>query len=127
MVDDPSKAQQNLQIFPETHRTNVEVIPSVGHVLKGVKYFFILEIIRLESQSNYTTFFLHQGREDLISRTPNEYDEWLSDQGFVRVHQSHLIHLEQIPLYPKADKGYVMLTYGSNVPLSQKRLKLGQI
>jgi two-component system LytT family response regulator len=85
----------------------------------GIQYFSISEIIRLQSQSNYTTFFLNQGREYLISRTLKEYDELLSDQGFVRIHQSHLINLEHVTQYQKADGGYVVMTDGSHVPLSK--------
>lgn len=85
----------------------------------GVQYFPLEEIVRLQSQSNYTTFYLTKGREFLISKTLKEYDELLSDQGFVRVHQSHLINLDHISQYQKADGGYVVLTDGSNVPLSK--------
>jgi two-component system LytT family response regulator len=85
----------------------------------GVQYFPLEEIVRLQSQSNYTTFYLTRGREFLISKTLKEYDELLSDQGFVRVHQSHLINLDHISQYQKADGGYVVLTDGSNVPLSK--------
>ncbi len=85
----------------------------------GVQYFAISEIVRLQSQSNYTMFFLTQGREFLISRTLKEYDELLSDQGFVRVHQSHFINLEHVTQYQKSDGGYVVMTDGSNVPLSK--------
>ncbi len=85
----------------------------------GIQYFLLSEIIRLQSQSNYTTFYLTQGREILVSKTLKEYDEMLSDQGFVRVHQSHVINLEQVSQYQKSDGGYVILTDGSNVPLSK--------
>lgn len=85
----------------------------------GVQYFPLDEIIRLQSQSNYTTFYLNQNRELLISKTLKEYDELLSDQGFVRVHQSHLINIDHISQYQKSDGGYVILSDGSNVPLSK--------
>jgi two-component system LytT family response regulator len=85
----------------------------------GIQYFLLSEIIRLQSQSNYTTFYLTQGREILVSKTLKEYDEMLADQGFVRVHQSHVINLEQVSQYQKSDGGYVILTDGSNVPLSK--------
>lgn len=85
----------------------------------GIQYFPLEEIIRLQSQSNYTTFYLTSNRELLISKTLKEYDELLSDQGFVRVHQSHLINVDHISQYQKSDGGYVILTDGSNVPLSK--------
>lgn len=85
----------------------------------GVQFFALDEIIRLQSQSNYTTFYLTRNREFLISKTLKEYDEMLCDQGFVRVHQSHLVNIDHIVQYQKADGGYLILADGSNVPLSK--------
>ena len=48
------------------------------------------EIIRCQSEGNYTHFFLADGRELLISKTLKEYDELLSGDVFFRTHQSHL-------------------------------------
>lgn len=85
----------------------------------GIQYFYLEEIIRLQSHSNYTAFHLTKDREFLVSRTLKEYDEMLSNQGFVRVHQSHLINLEHVSQYQKADGGYVIMSDGSSVPLSK--------
>src|SRR5690606_35920570 len=85
----------------------------------GIQYFYLEEIIRLQSHSNYTAFHLTKDREFLVSRTLKEYDEMLSNQGFVRLHQSHLINLEHVSQYQKADGGYVIMSDGSSVPLSK--------
>lgn len=85
----------------------------------GIKFYPLEEVIRLQSQSNYTTFYLTQNREFLISKTLKEYDELLSEQGFVRVHQSHLVNIDHVVQYQKGDGGYLILTDGSNVPLSK--------
>jgi two-component system LytT family response regulator len=85
----------------------------------GIQFFALDEIIRLQSQSNYTTFYLTQNRKFLISKTLKEYDEMLCDQGFVRVHQSHLVNIDHVVQYQKADGGYLILSDGSNIPLSK--------
>jgi two-component system LytT family response regulator len=85
----------------------------------GIQYFPLEQIIRLQSQSNYTTFFMSDGRQFLISKTLKEYEELLSDQGFSRVHQSHLVNLEFVQQYQKAEGGYVVLSDGTNIPLSK--------
>jgi two-component system LytT family response regulator len=43
----------------------------------------------------------------------------LSDQGFSRVHQSHLVNLDFVQQYQKAEGGYVVLSDGTNIPLSK--------
>jgi len=85
----------------------------------GIQFFALDEIIRLQSQSNYTTFYLTRNREFLISKTLKEYDEMLCDHGFVRIHQSHLVNIDHVAQYQKADGGYLILSDGSNVPLSK--------
>jgi two-component system LytT family response regulator len=52
------------------------------------------DIIRCESEDNYTRFFLKSSKPLMISKTLKEYEELLSDEGFLRVHQSHLINLK---------------------------------
>lgn len=88
-------------------------------VQSGVHFYPLEEIVRLQSQSNYTTFYLTSGREILVSKTLKEYEELLSDQGFARVHQSHIINLEHITQYIKSDGGYLLLSDHSNVPISK--------
>ena len=62
---------------------------------------------------------MSDGRQFLISKTLKEYEELLSDQGFSRVHQSHLVNLDFVQQYQKAEGGYVVLSDGTNIPLSK--------
>jgi len=111
---------QSLESLMNNLSENNRKLRKIGlPVQGGVQYFPLEEIVRLQSQSNYTTFYLTHSREFLVSKTLKEYDEMLSEQGFVRVHQSHLINVDHISQYQKADGGYVILTDGSNVPLSK--------
>lgn len=79
------------------------------------------DIIRLESDVNYTRFFLTQGQKVLVTRTLKEFDDMLSDNGFIRVHQSHLVNVEHIVEFVKADGGHLNLRDGSYVPVSSRR------
>lgn len=88
-------------------------------VQAGIHFYHLEEIIRLQSQSNYTTFHLTRGREVLVSKTLKEFEELLCEQGFARIHQSHIINMEHIVQYIKSDGGYVILSDNSNVPISK--------
>ncbi|MBK7855502.1 MAG: LytTR family transcriptional regulator [Bacteroidetes bacterium] len=50
------------------------------------------EIIRLEGDRNYTNFYFTNNRKLLSSKTLKEYEEILSDKGFIRCHKSHLVN-----------------------------------
>ena len=79
------------------------------------------EVIRLESSSNYTWFFLDGGDKLLVSRTLKEYDELLSEVGFFRVHQSHLVNLGKIKHYKRGNPRYLVMTDDSEVQISKRR------
>ncbi|MEZ4773149.1 MAG: LytTR family DNA-binding domain-containing protein [Bacteroidia bacterium] len=79
------------------------------------------EIIRCESDRNYTFIFLKDGRRILVSRTIKEYDEMLAEYNFFRIHQSHLINLNYLKNYTRGRGGYVELTDGTNIDVSARR------
>lgn len=81
----------------------------------------ISEIIRCESDVNYTIFHLQDGREIVISKTLKTYDEMLSDHGFFRSHQSHLINLSYFDRLDKSDGGVIHLKNGDLVPISTRK------
>lgn len=87
----------------------------------GIHLFEISDIIRCESTDNYTTFHIKNSKPILISKTLKEYEELLSEQGFERIHQSHLINLAYLKSYIKKDGGYVIMSDNSNLPVSQRK------
>lgn len=78
----------------------------------------INDIIRAEADSNYTTFWLSEGKRIMVSRTIKEYDGMLSGSGMIRVHQSHLVNLTFIEKFVKRDGGYLEMKDGSKIPVS---------
>ncbi len=88
----------------------------------------VKEIIRCESSSNYTLFFFDDNSKLLVSKTLKEFDELLSPYGFFRAHQSHLINLNYLDRYDKAEGGTLILKDKSSIPLAvRKREQLMKI
>lgn len=88
----------------------------------------ILDILRCESEGNYTTFFLRNGDKILTSRSLKECEELLSPYGFERLHKSHLINLEALRTFEKQDGGFAVMEDQSRVPVaSRKREHLQKI
>lgn len=81
----------------------------------------IADIVRLESESNYTSFYLAGGKKILVSKGLKEYSEILEERNFFRAHQSHLINLEYFELYEKQDGGYIIMQDGSSIPVSKRK------
>jgi two-component system LytT family response regulator len=87
----------------------------------GIHLFEISDIIRCESQDNYTQFFIKNHKPLLISKTLKEYEELLMEHGFERIHQSHLINLSYLKSYIKTDGGYVIMGDNAKLPIAQRK------
>ncbi|MGG5208062.1 LytR/AlgR family response regulator transcription factor [Chryseobacterium sp. MIQD13] len=88
---------------------------------EGIHLFEIKDIIRCESEDNYTEFYIKNHKTVIISKTLKEYEELLGEHGFERIHQSHLINLNELKSYIKKDGGFVIMSDGSKLPVSQRK------
>ena len=86
----------------------------------GTFVFNVSDIIRCESDDNYTRFFIKNKKPVLISKTLKEYDELLGENGFERIHQSHLINMIYLKSFVK-EGSYVIMADDSQVPVSQRK------
>lgn len=81
----------------------------------------ISDIVRCESDNNYTAFYLNSGKKLLVSITLKEYEELLSVYNFYRTHQSHLINLSYFDHFSKNDGGFAVMKDGFPVPVSSRK------
>ena len=79
------------------------------------------DIIRCESEKNYTHFYTIDGEQITVSKTLKEFNELLDDFSFYRVHQSHLINLTHVKRYEKQEGGYLVMDDESKIPVSFRR------
>lgn len=88
---------------------------------KETRFVNTQSIIRCESSNNYTTFYLENREKLLVSKPIYEYEEILSDYGFIRCHQSHLINKKFIRSLVKEDGGYLLLNDRTQLPISKNQ------
>ncbi len=88
-----------------------------------VDFIEITRIVRCEADSNYTHVFLDSQEKLTISKTLKEFEELLVENGFLRLHQSHLINPAFIKTYQKSDGGYIILLDGTMIPVSRAKKK----
>lgn len=91
---------------------------------EGIEYLNTSEIIRLEADRSYTWFYLTDNRKYLVSRNLKEYQELLSDLGFFRPHNSHLVNLYHVKKFIRHEGGYIEMNNGSHVPVSRGKKDL---
>ncbi len=86
----------------------------------GLIFINLSEIIRCDSDGNYTFFILTSGKKIIASRTLGEYEQMFAEDNFFRVHRSHLINLQHVKKYIKGEGGYVVLSDNSQVEVSRR-------
>lgn len=86
-----------------------------------VDFVEISDITRCEADDNYTHVFLVSGKKMTISKTLKEFEELLTDHGFIRIHQSHLVNSSHIKSYQKSDGGNITMNDGMVIPISRTR------
>ncbi|MFH0759916.1 MAG: LytTR family DNA-binding domain-containing protein [Bacteroidota bacterium] len=91
---------------------------------EGMEYVNTKEIIRIEADRSYSWFYLTGKRRILVSKNLKEYQDLLNDRDFFRSHNSHLINLEHVKKYIRADGGAIEMIDGSQVPVSRTRKDL---
>jgi len=87
----------------------------------GFEFVNVKDIIRLQADSNYTTFYFTDKKKIVVSKTIKEYEELLAGHDFFRVHQSHIINLQYIKNYVKGEGGIVVMQDGSEIDVSRRR------
>jgi len=97
------------------------------HTAEGIHLFNIKDILRIESSGNYSTFYFQNKDEVIVSKTLKDYEDLLSQHGFERIQQSHLINLSYLKSFLKKDS-YVVMSDGKQLPVStRKKERLQQI
>ena len=90
----------------------------------GLEFVKIDEIIRCQSDSNYTYFHFTNSSELLICRTLKDVENALTPHGFIRIHQSHLVNPKYIKKLVKNDGGYLVMTDESHLRISKSKKQL---
>lgn len=113
------KLENLISVLQKEHNKEDHRIAISTH--KETRFVNTQSIIRCESSNNYTTFYLENGEKLLVSKPIYEYEEILSDYGFIRCHQSHLINKKYIRSLVKEDGGYLLLNDRTQLPISKNK------
>lgn len=87
--------------------------------LKGIFFYSIRKIIRLEGEGNYSRIYFENEKPLLASRTLKDFEEILAPHGFIRAHRSHLINKRfvQSVLFD----GFIEMADQSKIEISRRR------
>jgi two-component system LytT family response regulator len=106
---------QNMKTLHQTHKKIA--LPTIN----GLVFTPVQNIVRCESTGNYTRIFFTDKKNLMVSRPLKEFEELLTDVDFFRVHNSHLINLQQMQSYIQGEGGFALMSDGTQVEVSRRR------
>ncbi len=89
--------------------------------LKGFQVIELDGILYAEAVGNYTNFYLINQPLICTAKPIHEYEELLSDAGFVRIHKSYLVNLLHVKEYLKGEGGSVILSNGNEIEVARRK------
>lgn len=122
---DPFKKEDFLRGLKKIAVTTKEPEKSKGFVLKlsgARKVIPGAQILRLQSVRNYTNIYFLNGAFELDCHNLGYFEKLLKEQGFLRVHHSHIVALDQIASFHYSTSKLI-LKDGSKIPVSRDKKK----
>lgn len=89
--------------------------------LKGFQVVELKDILFCEASGSYTNFYFANKHMVCTAKAIHDYEELLTDAGFVRLHKSFLVNLLHIKEYQRGEGGTVILTDGKEVEVSRRK------
>lgn len=106
---------QNMKTLQQNHKKIA--LPTIN----GLVFMPVQNIVRCESTGNYTKIFFTDKKHLMVSKPLKEFEELLTDINFFRIHNSHLINLQQMQSYIQGEGGFALMSDGTQVEVSRRR------
>jgi two-component system, LytTR family, response regulator len=108
------EAKQSITRIHESNNHKFLIIPEKGlNILLPVN-----QIINIAAQGNYSIIYTTDNRKFTLSKQISYYENLLSSDIFLRVHQSHIINLNFAKQYLKSKNGSLLMSNDKIIPIS---------
>ena len=81
------------------------------------------DILYCKSDGSYTTIFMRNGDEHVVSKNIKHIEELLPDTVFLRIHKSYIVNLNEIKGLIKQGAGELILSNEKIIPISRSHRK----
>ena len=87
----------------------------------GLAFIELDQIIRLESDGNYTHVSLINDQTITVCKTLKDLEGPLCGLPFMRIHKSHIINIDYVKLYLKGKGGCLQMVDDTFIPISARK------
>lgn len=109
-----------IQKFPQLFNSNKIKLPTMN----GFELLDVDQIIFVKSNGNYTHVFSKQNKKYIISKNIGEIEKILPNNLFIRIHNEHVVNINEIVRYVKGRGGYIILKNNQHLDVAERRKKI---
>ena len=120
-----------LKVSAEEHQKSIEALRSnlSSHsepkiILKDQSHMYLVkinDIVYCSGEGSYTTFYLKNEEQIMISKNLKVYEKMLPSEQFYRTHTSYIVNLYLIKKIAKGLQDIVVMEDDSQIPVSVRR------
>ena len=88
---------------------------------EGISFIDPSDIIHCTADGAYCKIASRQDGKIFVSKTLGEIESQLNPAQFIRIHASHVINMEHIKKFLKDDGGFVLMSDGTQIPVSRRK------
>ncbi|MBA4239430.1 MAG: DNA-binding response regulator [Sphingobacteriaceae bacterium] len=102
--------QEQIELLKESYANSGSEIRKIAlSMSNGLTFVEVADIVLLEADGAYTSFFLKNGQKFVVSKKLKFYEDMLSNRPFFfRTHRSYFINLNYIKKYSRSDNAIIM-------------------
>ncbi|MFQ5446715.1 MAG: LytR/AlgR family response regulator transcription factor [Saprospiraceae bacterium] len=91
------------------------------HTEEGLIFVGVNDIVRIEAQRGYSSFYLKNGEHIIVSKSLKIWENILNQNCFHRVHDSHLVNLRCVERFLRKEGGVLLLSNEEEVQVARRR------
>ena len=103
-----SQMQEQIELLKESYKGD-DIRKIALSMSNGLTFVEIADIVLLEADGAYTTFYLRDGQKIVVSKKLKFYEDILSNRPFFfRTHRSYFINVNYIKKYSRSENAILM-------------------
>lgn len=120
-VERSNRVSEQIGVFKESSLSSDGERKIVLKELDAIHIVKVKDLVMCEASGIYTTFYINNNKQIVVSKNLKEYEDILEPYGFLRVHNSFLVNASKIEKFEKTDGGFIIMEGGQKVPVSQRK------
>ncbi len=115
-----SQMQEQIELLKESYKGD-DIRKIALSMSNGLTFVEVADIVFLEADGAYTTFFLKDGQKIVVSKKLKFYEDILSNRSFFfRTHRSYFININFIKKYSRSENA-ILMENGTSITISRDR------